>query len=89
VAETGELPNRLKTGSCRIANGTEEGLQFFWAQRRAIFVNEEFVSFVDEMIEQEGDHSQGLYSSSKGDEDDDVPVDQLEDIGGEDVQPAK
>ena len=37
------------------------GMRFYWEQRKAIFVNEDFVTFVDQALSGEGTHSQYFY----------------------------
>ena len=37
------------------------GMQFYWEQRKAIFVNEDFVAFVDHTLSGENTHSEYFY----------------------------
>ena len=37
------------------------GMQFYWEQRKAIFVNEDFVAFVDQTLSGENTHSEYFY----------------------------
>jgi hypothetical protein len=37
------------------------GVRFYWEQRKSIFVNEEFVAFVEQTLAGENSHSEDLY----------------------------
>jgi hypothetical protein len=39
----------------------EPGVRFFWEQRRPIFVNENFIAFMERTISGENTHSKDLY----------------------------
>ena len=39
----------------------QPGVRFYWEQRRPIFVNEDFVAFVERTLSSENTHSKGLY----------------------------
>ena len=37
------------------------GVRFYWEQRKPIFVNEDFIAFVEQTLSGENTHSEGLY----------------------------
>lgn len=45
------------------AVGATKGIQYYWEQRKAIFVNKDFIKFVENSFGTEGTNSLGLYSN--------------------------
>jgi len=43
---------------------SEPGVQFYWDQRKPIFVNEEFIAFMEQTLAGEYTHSKDLYRQS-------------------------
>jgi hypothetical protein len=43
------------------AVSANSGLRFYWKQRKAVFLNKEFIAFVENAIESPGTNSAGLY----------------------------
>jgi hypothetical protein len=39
------------------------GVRFYWEQRKPIFVNEDFIAFVDQTLASENTHSEDLYAA--------------------------
>ena len=42
---------------------SEPGVRFYWEQRKAIFVNEDFIAFIEQTLSGENTHSKDLYRS--------------------------
>ncbi len=40
---------------------SEPGVRFYWEQRKPIFVNENFIAFMEQTLSGENTHSKGLY----------------------------
>ncbi len=47
------------------AAGALKGMIFNWEQRKAIFVNERFVEYVENVLENEGTHSRLFYNPAE------------------------
>ena len=43
---------------------SEPGIQYYWEQRKPIFVNEQFIAFMEQTLSSEYSHSKDLYQSS-------------------------
>jgi len=44
----------------------EPGVWFYWEQRKAIFVNEDFIAFIEQTLSGENTHSKDLYRPPDG-----------------------
>ena len=42
---------------------SKPGVRFYWEQRKAIFVNEAFIAFIEQTLSSENTHSKDLYRS--------------------------
>ena len=60
LEEEGTLSPALR-GSMTQAILPMPGVRFYWEQRKPIFVNEDFVAFVEQTLSGETTHSEDLY----------------------------
>ena len=60
LEEEGTLTPQIRQSMTK-AITSEPGVRFYWEQRKPIFVNEEFVAFMEQTLASEYTHSRDLY----------------------------
>jgi hypothetical protein len=60
LEEEGTLTPQIRR-SITNALTSEPGVQYYWEQRKTIFVNEDFIAFVEQLFEDGYTHSQDFY----------------------------
>jgi hypothetical protein len=60
LEEEGTLSPQIRR-SITTAMTSEPGIRFYWEQRRPIFVNEDFIAFIEQLFADGYTHSQDFY----------------------------
>ena len=60
LEEEGTLSPQIRR-SITTAMTSEPGIRFYWEQRKPIFVNEDFIAFIEQLFEDGYTHSQDFY----------------------------
>jgi len=60
LEEEGTLSPQIHRSMTK-AMTSEPGVRYFWEQRKAIFVNENFIAFIEQTLQDELPHSRDLY----------------------------
>ncbi len=63
LEEEGTLSPQIRLSMTK-AILSEPGVRFYWEQRKTIFVNEDFIAFMEQTLSGESSHSKDLYRSS-------------------------
>ena len=62
LEEEGTLSPQIRRSMTK-AILSEPGVRFYWEQRKPIFVNENFIAFMERTLSEENTHSEDLYRS--------------------------
>ena len=65
LEEEGTLTPQIRR-SMTMAMTSEPGIRFYWEQRKPIFVNEDFIAFIEQLFEDGYTHSQDFYRPADG-----------------------
>ena len=65
LEEEGTLTPQIRR-SLTMAMTSEPGIRFYWEQRKPIFVNEDFIAFIEQLFEDGYTHSQDFYRPADG-----------------------
>ena len=60
LEEEGTLSPEIRSSMTK-AILAEPGVRFYWEQRKTIFVNEDFIAFIEQTLSDENTHSKDLY----------------------------
>ena len=60
LEEEGTLSPQIRR-SITTAMTSEPGIRFYWEQRKPIFVNEDFIVFIEQLFDDRYTHSQDFY----------------------------
>jgi hypothetical protein len=62
LEEQGTLTPQIRQSMTK-AITSEPGIQYYWEQRKPIFVNEDFIAFMEQTLASEYMHSKDLYQT--------------------------
>jgi hypothetical protein len=67
LKEQGTLDESLHRSFIEPLNAvsSQKGVRFYWEKRKGIFVNQDFIAYVEKVLASEGKHSSGLYDLDK------------------------